>query len=408
MLKKDLKGLKKVGLSNGFEVIIVPYPEDVSSVVVVYRNGSSSEDYNKTGVAHLLEHLMFNGTRNFGPFSEYIDSFGGYDNAFTDKDITVYHSVIPSDKLYQVMLLEADRMENLLFNGFENEKRVIYEEYFMSEYEEDEDLWTEVFSHLMPENPYSHPVIGWESDIRNLSVEDIKNFYEKFYTPDNSFAVIVSNVPYEKIVEYSNLSFGKVSKKGAKPLLRYTNLPYKYSAEIIIKSRHPKNRFIVAWRLPFVNLKFNLIFNIFSRILDLERSSPLWKLVEDGDIDIFNARIYEYRIANILAIVGEGNIGKFPPFEKIRDIVENFKPESRVVERVKRMLKSEVVISFDEAENVGINTALNYLFFGKLMTLEDILQEIDGIKAEDFDILSSVIRGSPMVCAGYSQEILRL
>ncbi|MEO0149238.1 MAG: pitrilysin family protein [candidate division WOR-3 bacterium] len=313
MLKRDLKGLRKVNLNNSIDCIIVPYKEKVASLVVVYNVGSANEERGKTGVAHLLEHLMFNGTKNFQPFSAYIDSFGGYDNAFTDKDITVYYEVIPADKLYETMVLEADRVENLSFNGFETEREVILNEYYMSEDEDDETLWTETFAHLMPENPYSHPVIGWESDLKSLKLEDVKGFYERFYSLDNLFVVVVSPFDYSEVINLLENTFGRVEKRGEKAKFVETQFPpYKVYNEILLKKHNYPNRFAVSWRLQKEDIKTNLAFNIFTRILDLDRTSPIWTLVERGSLDEFSARLYEYRIANVLSVIGECPL-KNPP-----------------------------------------------------------------------------------------------
>ncbi|MEO0214796.1 MAG: pitrilysin family protein [candidate division WOR-3 bacterium] len=402
MLKRDLKGLRKVNLNNSIDCIIVPYKEKVASLVVVYNVGSANEERGKAGVAHLLEHLMFNGTKNFQPFSAYIDSFGGYDNAFTDKDITVYYEVIPADKLYETMVLEADRVENLSFNGFETEREVILNEYYMSEDEDDETLWTETFAHLMPENPYSHPVIGWESDLKSLKLEDVKGFYERFYSLDNLFVVVVSPFDYSEVINLLENTFGRVEKRGEKAKFVETQFPpYKVYNEILLKKHNYPNRFAVSWRLQKEDIKTNLAFNIFTRILDLDRTSPIWTLVERGSLDEFSARLYEYRIANVLSVIGECPPEESPPLDEIIKLVENFEPDGRVFNRVKKMIISEIVQSFDEAENIGINTALNYALFGITEDMEGLIELVESINLEDMLEIPKLLQNSPKVSVRY-------
>lgn len=402
MLRKDLKGLKEVKLKNSLTCILIPYTDKVSSVVMLYNAGSSDDKSGKTGTAHLLEHLMFNGTKHYAPFSYYIDSFGGYDNAFTDKDITVYHTVIPSNRLYDALLLEADRMVNLSFNGFKQEKSVIYEEYFMGENEEDDALWNELFAHLFLDNSYSHPVIGWESDIRNIELDDIKEFYDRFYTPENCILTIVSDIDADEILKFVEKTFGGISKTGTPNRRKYTSETYQRFTDIVLRKKNSGNRFIIGWRLPFKDIKFNMILNFFSRGLDLERSSPLWALVEDGYMELFNIRIYEYKIANVLAVIGECSPGKSPPVDRIVDIVENFQPNENLINRLKKMFISEIIISFDEAENIGINTALNYALFKELPNLNDLLNIINNINADDFQKIPEILKDSPKVSVRYA------
>ncbi len=378
MFWKSSKNLEKFKLRNQIEVIHVRYPENISALAVVYNVGSANEEMGKTGVAHLLEHLMFNGTKNFHPFSLYIDSFGGSDNAFTDRDITVYHSVFPADKVEEVLKLEADRMENLSFAGFEVEKEIILNEYF-EDY--DDELWIETFAHLMPEGPYSHPVIGWEWDIRRLKLEDVKEFYDKFYTLENVFLVILTPFEFSQIYEALEKTFGSIDKRGKRADFRITEFNQESKVEIYLKRTNLPKRFVISWRLPRRDLKFNVALNIFSRILDLDRTSPLWSLVEDGELEEYTVRLYEYRIGNVLCVIGEYDIT--PKFEKIYRIVENFEPNEIIFERVKRMLKAEILNSFDEAENTAINFALNYSLFNFLGSPEDIISVVEDVKLDD-------------------------
>jgi predicted Zn-dependent peptidase len=393
MLWKSSKSLEKFKLKNGVEVIHLKYPEMVSALAVVYNVGSANEGIGKTGSAHLLEHLMFNGTKNFAPFSLYIDSFGGSDNAFTDKDITVYHSVFPAEKLGDVLRLEADRMENLDFSGFDVEKEVILNEYFMSE-DEDDELWTETFAHLMPESSYSHPVIGWEWDIRNLELEDVREFYERFYSIENVFLVILSPFETREIYNILDETFGRVEKRGEKADFRITELNQNHKVEVFLKGRNLPKRFIISWRLPRKDLRFNVSLNIFSRILDLDRTSPLWSLVEDGEIEEYAVRLYEYKVGNVFCVIGEYDTERSPNFERIYKIVENFEAKEEVFLRVKKMLKSEILNSFDEAENLAINYALNYSLFNFLGGLEDLVRVVDEVEMGDVLEIPKILRNS--------------
>ncbi|NPA80727.1 MAG: insulinase family protein [Thermotogae bacterium] len=387
-------------LPNGLTLHYQYYPEDVSSVVLLYRAGSAYERSGRTGVAHILEHLMFNGSRNYGPFSLYIDAWGGQDNAFTDRDITVYHTVVPTSRVADVLRLEADRMRNLLFAHFEAEKRVILEEYLLSENEDDERLWTEIFAHLWPDSPYSHPVSGWPEDVRNLTLKDVRDFYDRLYRPNNALLTVVSRLPLEKVLGEVENSFGNLEPYEE---IRHPNhgMPtYRWFKRSVVRANRPK-RFIVAFRLPQPSLRYNTAINVLTRVLDLERSSPLWPLIESGKMEMFNVRNYEYAGGNVLVIVGEVAPTRSPPVEDILAILESMPVDTPAVGRVKRMFKSEFVFSYEEVESVGINVALTAYLFGRVPTLSESLSLYDSITAEDLQAVKRDIISSPVVVAAY-------
>ena len=387
-------------LPNGLRVYHQYYPEMVAGVVLLYRVGSAYERIGKTGVAHVLEHLMFNGTENYGPFSNYVEAWGGYDNAFTDRDITLYHTVVPADRLLNVLRLEADRMENLSFNNFGAEKAVILEEYLLSENEDDERLWTEVFAHLWPDSPYSNPVSGWPEDVSGLTLSDLKDFYGRYYTPNNALLVVVSPHTLGEVMEYVRESFGGVREGPEVRRPVHGPAPYRWHKSITVNLKRPK-RFVLAFRLGPPSLKYNAVLNVFTRVLDLERSSPLWPLVEEGGLEMFNVRNYEYEGGNVLAVVGEVSPGSTVPSDRIMNIITGFEPRRETVERVKRMFRSEFVFSYEEAESVSINVALTAYLFGEVPSLSESLRLYEEVTVEDLMAVREELKDAPAVLVMY-------
>ncbi len=387
-------------LPNGLTVYHQYYPEAVAGVVLLYRVGSAYEEAGKTGIAHILEHLMFNGTKKCGPFSRYVEAWGGYDNAFTDRDITLYHTVVPADRLRNVLLLEADRMENLAFNNFGAEKSVILEEYLLSENEDDERLWTEVFAHLWPDSPYSNPVSGWPEDVSELTLEDIGEFYARYYTPNNALLVVASPYTLREVEGYVREAFGGV--RTGPEIRRPTHgpVPYPWFKSVTVNLRRPR-RFVLAFRLGPPSLRYNTVLNVFTRVLDLERSSPLWPLVEEGRLEMFNVRNYEYEGGNVLAVVGEVAPGFTVPSDRMMDILTGFEPRREAVERVKRMFKSEFVFSYEEAESVSVNVALTAYLYGEVPSLSESLSMYDRVSVEDLVAVRDELGSAPAVLVMY-------
>ncbi|MGM0438098.1 MAG: M16 family metallopeptidase, partial [Bacillota bacterium] len=204
-------------LDNGFEVYVV---EDDSVPVVnyslYYDVGSINEKSGQTGMAHFLEHMMFLESKNLdkGEFNDFIDEVGGESNAMTTYDYTTYYGEVPASKLELIMALEAERMVNLEFdsNEVEREREVIVQE-----------RKTRIQSNIFSKNlekiqeeafkntGLAHQVIGWEEDIKSISLDEINTFYEKYYSPNNAVLVLSGNVDPREAHHLAKEYFGDFS-----------------------------------------------------------------------------------------------------------------------------------------------------------------------------------------------------
>lgn len=204
-------------LDNGLKVLV---KEDHRAPVVVtmvwYNVGSADEPGGLTGVSHALEHLMFKGTKKYpmGVFAKTIAALGGQNNAFTNNDYTAYFEKIAAEHLPISLELEADRMEGLLLEQqeFEKELKVIQEERRLRTDDNPQALTFERFlatAHLAA--PYHHPVIGWMSDIKQLTLDDALAWYHRFYAPNNATLVVVGDVKADVVHQLANQYFGKLS-----------------------------------------------------------------------------------------------------------------------------------------------------------------------------------------------------
>lgn len=187
-------------LANGLKVIV---KEDHRSPVVVsqiwYKVGSSYEPGGLTGVSHVLEHMMFKGTKRHGPgeLSRIIAENGGRENAFTGSDYTAYFQQLEKSRLPIAFELEADRMENLVIDEkeFEKEIRVVMEERRLRTDDSPERrVYEEFMATAYKVHPYGRPIIGWWRDLENMTAEDVKNWYDRWYAPDNATLVVAGDV----------------------------------------------------------------------------------------------------------------------------------------------------------------------------------------------------------------------
>ena len=201
-------------LDNGLKVIV---KEDHRAPIVVsqvwYKVGSSYEPAGATGVSHVLEHMMFKGTRDHPPgeFSKIIAANGGRENAFTGRDYTAYFQTLSKDRLEISFELEADRMRNLTLGQkeFEKEIEVVKEERRLRTEDKPTSLTYEQLSAVAYRNlPYANPVIGWMSDLENMTVEDLQHWYRLWYAPNNATLVVVGDVDPKQVLELAKRHFG--------------------------------------------------------------------------------------------------------------------------------------------------------------------------------------------------------
>jgi zinc protease len=203
-------------LENGLELVVIEdHRRPVVAHFIYYRVGSMDEEPGKTGLAHFLEHLMFKGTANIesGAFSSLVTKYGGRDNAFTAKDHTAYFQVVSSDKLGEMMEMEADRMTNLSFDDAiaRSELAVVLEERLSRvENRPAGILYETLNAALYLSHPYRRPVIGWKPEISALTRADAMKFYRTWYKPNNAIVVISGDVRPEDALALAKVSYGKI------------------------------------------------------------------------------------------------------------------------------------------------------------------------------------------------------
>lgn len=210
----DLPSVHEYRLDNGLKLIV---KEDHRAPVVFssiwYKVGSSYEPRGITGISHALEHMMFRGTAQYGPgkLSEIINANGGEQNAMTAEDFTVYYQSLPADKLALSFQLEADRMTHLTLDqdAFAKEIQVVMEERRMRTEDNPQELTTERLNAIAFINdPYSHPVVGWMSDLQQMDVSDLRAWYHQWYAPNNAVVVVVGDVQPENVLQLAKKYFG--------------------------------------------------------------------------------------------------------------------------------------------------------------------------------------------------------
>ncbi len=205
-------------LDNGLQVVVVEnHRAPIAEVMVWYKVGAADETPGKSGLAHLLEHMMFKGTPTIAPgeFSKIIARSGGRDNAFTSSDYTAYYQDVASANIEQAFTMEADRMHNLVFDekNFVTERAVVMEERRSRTDNNPNALLHEAMGAAMFLNhPYHRPVIGWRDEIAQLSRDDALDFYHRWYAPNNAVLVVEGDVDPARVLELAKTHFGPIPK----------------------------------------------------------------------------------------------------------------------------------------------------------------------------------------------------
>ena len=211
-----LFGAGSFTLENGMTAVAIPDRRaPIVTHMVWYRAGSADEEPGRTGVAHLLEHLMFKGTEKTpdGAFSYIVARNGGVENAFTGYDYTGYVQTVARDRLELVMELEADRMTGLRVTDedVETERRVVLEERRMRVDNDPGALfWEELRAALFLVHPYGRPIIGREKDIETLTREDVMAFYRERYAPNNAILVVAGDVTVDELRPLAERVYGAI------------------------------------------------------------------------------------------------------------------------------------------------------------------------------------------------------
>ena len=203
-------------LSNGMALIVQPDRRAPTAMQMVWlRVGSMDEVGGTTGVAHVLEHMLFKGTAKVKPgeFSRRVAALGGQENAFTSRDYTGYFQQIPAGRLEEVMRLESDRFANNQWpdDEFKRELEVVKEERRMRTDDQPRaQLFEQLNAAAFVASPYRRPVVGWMSDLESLTAEDARQFYRRWYVPANAVLVVAGDVDVQRVRALAEKYYGRI------------------------------------------------------------------------------------------------------------------------------------------------------------------------------------------------------
>jgi len=220
---------------------------------VMYHVGSKDEHPDRTGFAHLFEHLMFGGSLNIPKYDEPLQMAGGENNAFTNTDITNYYLSLPSVNLETAMWLESDRMLDLAFSpkSLDVQRQVVVEEFRQNYLNQPYgDAWLQLRPLAYKVHPYQWPTIGKDpSHIENASMEEVKTFYQKFYTPSNAVLCLSGNFNRSEALRLLEKWFGSIQKSAPRPSLPTREPESKEAQRLELVKNVPQDAIYIAYKM---------------------------------------------------------------------------------------------------------------------------------------------------------------
>jgi zinc protease len=277
-------------LDNGLRVLVHEDPSvQIAVLNVLYDVGSRDEDPNRTGFAHLFEHLMFGGSANIPNYDAPLQMAGGENNAFTSTDITNYYLTVPASNIETGFWLESDRMMALSFNStaLEVQRKVVIEE-FKQRYLNQPygDVWLKLRPLAYHVHPYQWATIGKEiSHIEQATLTDVKDFFYSHYLPNNAILVVAGKVKLEQVKRLSEKWFGPIPARSIKP----RNLPKEpkqtQKRTFSVSAKVPASALYKAWHMPGRTHADYYAYDMTSDVLSRGQSSRLYQsLVKEKEI----------------------------------------------------------------------------------------------------------------------------
>ena len=394
--------VESYSLANGLKVVLI---EDTRSPSVVnsiwYKVGSSDEQAGKTGISHILEHMMFKGTDNLEPgeFSLIVKKMGGTENAFTSKDFTGYFQKVHMSDLEKCIELESDRMQNLRLQDKElkSEIEVVKEERRLRT---DDNPVSKTFEKIMLNaygmNDYGIPIIGTMEDINSITKEDLQNWYDLYYQPDNAIVIIAGNFNSDEVKRYLQKYYGSIKNiEKDKYKTGKNDFQPKPSFTVYDKVSKP----IVF--LSFIKPKFNkdkmkelYALDLFIEIMDGGYSSRLTKnLINDQKValDVFISNDTFNQHPNLI-IIGGTPRGDISPDDFKASVLNELSQQSinkitiNELNNAKARIKANNVYKFDsvfyqamqvgmlETKGISWENLDNYSSIVESITLDEVLK----------------------------------
>jgi len=384
-------------LDNGLKIVAVPLKNgtDVISTDIFYNVGSRDEVMGKSGIAHMLEHLNFKSTKNLkaGEFDEIVKGFGGVNNASTSFDYTHYYIKSSSKNMPKSLELFADLMENLTLKDkeFQPERDVVAEE---RRWRTDNSpmgyLYFKLFNNTYTYHPYHWTPIGFMSDIKNWSIDDIIDFHEIYYQPKNAIVLITGDIDKNTVFEEAEKYFKNIKNTKEIPSKIHTVEPKQDGAKRVIIHKDSQVQMIaITYHIPDFNHKDQIAMSALSELLSSGKSSRLNELLIDkkqlvNTVYAYNMELKDPGIFLFLAVCNPDIDATDVEKEILSEIekIKNGDVSKEDINRIKINTQSDFIFSLESSTSVA-NLYGSYLIRGNIKPLMDYEDAIKNLEISD-------------------------
>jgi zinc protease len=403
---------EKGTLKNGLTIITNrDTSTSIAAVNVLYKVGSRDENPNKTGFAHLFEHLMFGGSINIPVYDEPLERAGGENNAFTNNDITNYYLTIPVQNLETAFWLESDRMLSLDFSekALEVQKKVVVEE-FRQRYLNQPygDAWLHLRPLAYKVHPYQWPTIGKDiSHIENATLDDVKSFFKKFYNPANAVLVVAGNINHNNIMKLAEKWFGDIETGNVNNFIYPEEPKQKDERQFVLKRNVPQKMIYKTWRMCSRTDKNYYASDLLSDVLSAGNSSRLYEELVKKQQIFTEINAYITGDAGEGLFVVAGRINEDIEFETaensfmtmLKQLCDN-KISERELSKVKN--RAETIHSFSGISVLSKAMALAYAeFLGDISFVNKDIENYRNVNANAIKNVANAIFNKQKSCTLY-------
>ena len=384
-------------LDNGLQIVAIPMDNNtnVVSVDVFYKVGSRNEMMGKSGIAHMLEHLNFKSTKNLkaGEFDEIVKGFGGVNNAGTSFDYTHYYIKTSSKNTDKSLELFSELMQNLTLNDeeFQPERDVVAEE---RRWRTDNNpmgyLQFRVFNNTFIYHPYHWTPIGFMDDIKNWTIEDIKDFHSTYYQPQNAIVVVAGDIKKDDVFSYVEKHFKDIKNTKEMPSSVHTVEP-KQDGErrAIINKESNVQMLAMTYHIPNFEHEDQIALSALSQLLSSGKSSILQKVLVDekrlaNSVYAYNMELKDPGVFMFIAVANE-NVDALKIEKEILDIISKIQKgeiKEKELDKLKINTKADFIYSLESSSDVA-SLFGTYLVRDNIKPLLEYEANLEKLKVED-------------------------
>ena len=384
-------------LDNGLQIVAIPMDNNtnVVSVDIFYKVGSRNEVMGKSGIAHMLEHLNFKSTKNLkaGEFDEIVKGFGGVNNAGTSFDYTHYYIKTSSKNTDKSLELFSELMQNLTLNDeeFQPERDVVAEE---RRWRTDNNpmgyLQFRVFNNTFIYHPYHWTPIGFMDDIKNWTIEDIKDFHSTYYQPQNAIVVVAGDIKKDDVFSYVEKHFKDIKNTKEMPSSVHTVEPKQDGKRrAIINKESNVQMLAMTYHIPNFEHEDQIALSALSQLLSSGKSSILQKILIDekrlaNSIYAYNMELKDPGVFMFMAVANE-NVDALKIEKEILDIISKIQKgeiKEKELDKLKINTKADFIYSLESSSDVA-SLFGTYLVRDNIKPLLEYEANLEKLKVED-------------------------